>query len=87
MKLLDHAAFERWRKANLDLVEQLEQTDCQECHGSGVSECWECHSQIDCPECDGTGKGGDVEFKLRRIYLEQQKVDAKKLEVWIEVTL
>jgi hypothetical protein len=64
--------YEEWLKEHPELAD----VECEECDGSGVTECWYCNDPHICKACEGTGKAA------RKIYREQLKRDKRNLETW-----
>ena len=57
MKLL---SYEEWIKQNPEAKEE-----CDNCFGTGKTDCPHCNQEMDCEKCDGIGHYG------RRLYREQ----------------
>lgn len=63
----DIIPFDVWPKKNSTEFMQKEGT-CNQCDGSGITECRCCGSEIDCELCNGTG----------RIAIDEAQVDVRR---------
>ena len=66
--------YEEWLKKNPDA--ELEEVECEDCEGTGRTECFHCGHEMECENCEGTGKSQSA----RSLYEEQLSHDKRILE-------
>lgn len=68
-----HIDYEEWLRRNPDVA--LQEETCDDCDGTGVSECFHCGSEIECETCGGDG----VINSAKEQYDQQVKHDKQVL--------
>jgi DnaJ-class molecular chaperone len=84
MKTPRRMTFDQWKRANRELVEEVEiehgGSECEHCCGTGLHDC-DCGRLHTCGYCDGTGR--TPEDVLMGLYKEQRSRDELALQRWI----
>ena len=76
-------SYEEWLAHNPDA--DLQEEECGECGGDGVTECFHCGNEMECPACEGSG----VVNTAHEQYLKQMEHDEevlKKYNQWLQKT-
>ena len=71
-------SFDEWLDLNPDA--ETQDGECDDCEGTGFSECFHCGHEMECETCEGSGVGSSA----RATYEDQLRHDKKVLRKYQE---